>query len=1043
MKALLKLAMLFALGMGIGALSAQTIYVYPSTVTAPRGGYQTCTAIVTGVNNKAVTWSTTGGTLVGTNPSTANEPATIALHSTTAGTYTVTATSGSATGTCVITLTASPTPVATHPRLLVTSAMLPSLQAKAVGTNALFVALKTNATNAFATDNSVWSWTCNSGTGLPSSDQTGNALTEQDANLYAFMALVDPSDPTYNWGCYAHDMWVYLTVQMVAESAPVSSDRIRYSGKAFAYTTDWLLGSGLLNSTEQAESATFLHYLGKQVFSNVQGGTPPVTGYNSSTQFNTGSDTALELQYSMGNNYMEGKFLIGAALGITFNDSTGEDPTLTNCAGGRYAVCPDYSANSLRAYWNYWTGAYLYKQYAHLEDPNVSWIAYQAAYSNLPTQPVCNSTYSGTPPVPCFGTGRGGGPAEGNGYGYSVYSVRNAMNIIHTAGMDDPLLYGPQMSLVTSSWWELNENMELTYLAGLYGAAPQHWAYFSTGDTNSYYRYPFFFTQLASDLVFNSYFGRSRSDLLWPILNTAQNGLSNFMTYDLVNSYGQFLAVDLFIALPAGNPTTSPPSDPRPSQPLDRYDPGQQDLFARTGWTTSDTTFTADCNPSLTTHDHMYCGRYEVFSKGEYITKGQVVFDDDYNYAMADSTNSNLVSIMNNPTSTQCTLANGCTYWISPQFGGQYYQAGQAGPSTLNHSELPAYVAFNTDQTNAYNGTSDSSHVSTYNGVDAASRSLVWIRAANQTIYYDRGSTTTNAWDKALYTITTGTPTITGNTASWSTRSATQKAYLTSLLPAGATISNIGLDSTDRGPVQAQDWEPSSRVKIDAGNTTSSRFLTVLEWGASGFTPSSPTLNQSSAGQGYDCAFTVGETTMACFMRTWPAGFTGTTIHALGATHFYFSDMSPNTTYTISASGAPATGTTDNAGVLTFTSDGTGDVVLSTGGTLTAATPTFLPVAGTYAGTQSVVLSSTTAGATLCYTTDGSTPTANGAGICTHGTTYSTAVSVASSLTLKAIASESGFLDSSVGSAAYTITSPASLPTISGGLIINGGFTIQ
>src|ERR1017187_8498278 len=69
---------------------AQSINVYPATVSAPRGSYQTCTGIVNGYNSKSVTWTTTGGTLVGVNPSTANEPATIALYTTTPGTYTVT-----------------------------------------------------------------------------------------------------------------------------------------------------------------------------------------------------------------------------------------------------------------------------------------------------------------------------------------------------------------------------------------------------------------------------------------------------------------------------------------------------------------------------------------------------------------------------------------------------------------------------------------------------------------------------------------------------------------------------------------------------------------------------------------------------------------------------------------------------------------------------------------------------------------------------------------------------------------------------------------
>ncbi len=93
------------------------------------------------------------------------------------------------------------------------------------------------------------------------------------------------------------------------------------------------------------------------------------------------------------------------------------------------------------------------------------------------------------------------------------------------------------------------------------------------------------------------------------------------------------------------------------------------------------------------------------------------------------------------------------------------------------------------------------------------------------------------------------------------------------------------------------------------------------------------------------------------------------------------------------------------------------------------ATPTFSPAAGLYAIAQSVTISTKTGGATICYTTDGSTPTANGAGTCTHGTTYSPAVNVSTSLTLKATGSESGFVDSSVGSAAYTIGSVSLTPT--------------
>jgi hypothetical protein len=85
-------------------------------------------------------------------------------------------------------------------------------------------------------------------------------------------------------------------------------------------------------------------------------------------------------------------------------------------------------------------------------------------------------------------------------------------------------------------------------------------------------------------------------------------------------------------------------------------------------------------------------------------------------------------------------------------------------------------------------------------------------------------------------------------------------------------------------------------------------------------------------------------------------------------------------------------------------------------------TPTFSPAAGTYTSAQSVTLSDSTSGATIYYTTDGSTPT-------TSSTTYSGPITVGTSETIHAIATASGFTASAVGSAAYTIVTPLSITT--------------
>ncbi len=82
--------------------------------------------------------------------------------------------------------------------------------------------------------------------------------------------------------------------------------------------------------------------------------------------------------------------------------------------------------------------------------------------------------------------------------------------------------------------------------------------------------------------------------------------------------------------------------------------------------------------------------------------------------------------------------------------------------------------------------------------------------------------------------------------------------------------------------------------------------------------------------------------------------------------------------------------------------------------TLQVATPTFSPAAGTYSTAQTVTISDSTSGATIYYTTNGSSPT-------TASPVYSSAITVSSTETLKALATETGYTNSAVGSAAYTL----------------------
>ena len=96
------------------------------------------------------------------------------------------------------------------------------------------------------------------------------------------------------------------------------------------------------------------------------------------------------------------------------------------------------------------------------------------------------------------------------------------------------------------------------------------------------------------------------------------------------------------------------------------------------------------------------------------------------------------------------------------------------------------------------------------------------------------------------------------------------------------------------------------------------------------------------------------------------------------------------------------------------------DLSLWNGGSAVEPTPSFSPAGGTFSSPQTVTISCTDASATITYTTDGSTPIPG-----SHGTVYSGPITVNSSQTVKAVAAVTGYTNSLVGSAAYTI-SPAS-----------------
>ncbi len=262
---------------------------------------------------------------------------------------------------------------------------------------------------------------------------------------------------------------------------------------------------------------------------------------------------------------------------------------------------------------------------------------------------------------------------------------------------------------------------------------------------------------------------------------------------------------------------------------------------------------------------------------------------------------------------------------------------------------------------------------------------------------------TDSAIASAKYTLTVATPTFSPAAGSYGS---TQTVTISTTTPS-ATIyyTTNGKTPTTKSPVYFGPIAVSSTETIQAMARATGYTNSAV--GSATYTLIGATPTFSPAAGNYSSAQTV----------TISDTSSGATIH------YTTNGTTPTTSSTV-YSGPTTVSATETLEALAVESGYTNSAIGSAAYTLTVATPTFNPLAGTYSSTQTVTISDATSGATIHYTTDGTTPTAS-------STAYSAPITVSATETAKALAVESGYTNSAVASATYTLT--AATPAFSPG----------
>ena len=821
--------------------------------------------------------------------------------------------------------TTIPYPVSSHPRLWITTNDLPRLRSWATATNPIYMAVRNYLTNAMVDYDTHY---------FPGGVQNANypdlgdsqgytgLITEEDAIILALFSLVDPDVNAR--AVYAQRAAALIRVAMTqAALGPLAGAPFRDPGfatynraneslKLLPLAVDWIynaIGTNGQPVFSAADKRTirdgFASWCEQCRHASTAGGDSPVPDvYNDPTQL-LPNNAAYRLA---ANNYYIGHARMMTLMSLAIDPA--DDPAFNP------ALPVSAPTNSLRSYINIVNGAWLYQEYAMFGEGDQV-----AADYGLPG-------YGAN-----FGKCSGGMPPEGMLYGASMGGIVNQLLALQTAGFLNTNYAGPQCKLAWAPVWDRFCNAWLSVLTPtpefIESYLPNAYQMFAYGDTLRLYTDPDFSNIFGPLQLLDAALGNTNrvAKLRWLTMDVPEGGYANLInragtSWGANESYEK--GILYFLTL---NPAQlSDPPDPRPTLPTLFYDASQGMIVAQSDWTTNRSMLHWRCSWISINHEDADGGMFQLFRKGEFLTKEFTGYDNnDFGQC----------SFMHNTLALQnyCIAGTPSLAWFETglwETGSQWQLAENTGDPTTYASTGTNYVYAYGDLTPLYNRPNIYTPDLAATNILQANRSLLWLKP-DHLIVYDRATSANAGLFKRFNLCLPAIPVVTtragGGSVLTETMPSGQQLVINSILPANGTVNVYSLSNAI---TTVAEGEPCNyRLSIeDTNNPTNIRFLHVLQGADAGVTADATTYVQSSGGNAFEGVVVRGAEVLFP-VNVLNNTFTGVSYTApAGVTNHYVTGLTPNARYAVTVQTnaglvqvtvAPGTQlTADSAGLLAF-----------------------------------------------------------------------------------------------------------------------------